>query len=107
MSLMTTRATGSSAIATTVAPGRPFQLEEVRIHLSAAGGAGNLTVTMDAGAGSAYDTVLQTQDMTSVTDYVWKPTRPIVCTHASDEIDIAWANTNSKTYGLTVIHSPL
>ena len=100
-----TRATGSAAVATTVAPGAAFRLEEVRIHLSAAGGAGNLTVTLDSGTAAAYDAVLLTQDMTSVTDFVWKPTRPLEFTSASDEIDVAWANSNTRTYGLEIFHT--
>ena len=41
-------ATGVAAIANTLAPGVPFRLREVRVHLSAAGGAGDLTATVDA-----------------------------------------------------------
>jgi len=100
------RTTGSAAISKTVTPGAAFRLEEVRVHLSAAGGAGNLTVTLDGGAAAdVYDTVLLTQDMTSITDLVWKPTRPLVMAHASDAVKIAWANGSSRTYGLTVIYT--
>ena len=51
----TTRATGSGAVSITINPERAWQLDEIRVHLSAAGGAGNLTVTLDANAGAAYD----------------------------------------------------
>jgi hypothetical protein len=84
-----------------------WQLLEVRIHLSAAGGAGNLTITNDSGiAATVYDTVLATQDMTAVTDYVFKPEIP----HAffeGDVLKIAWPNAQNKTYGLEVIYSKL
>lgn len=100
------RATGTGALALTVAPGYKWQLKEVRVHLSAAGGAGDLTITMDAGAGAAYDCVLLTQDMTAKTDYFYHPDYPLVF-DATDKVVIAWANTGGKTYGIEVIYSPL
>lgn len=101
MSIMTHRATGAVAIASTLAPARAWQLEEIRVHLSAAGGAGNLTAIMDAGAGAAYDLNIVTQDMTSVINLIWQPSRPMVF-DAGDEIDFAYANANGRTYGLEV-----
>ena len=94
-------ATGTEAINTTIAPGRAFALESVSVHLNGAGGAGNLTVTVDAAAGAAYDVVLKTIDMTSITDWVWQPERPIELA-SGDKVVIAWANAGTKTYGLTV-----
>ena len=92
-------ATGTGAVSTTLAPNVNWKLEALKIHLSAAGGAGNLTATSDNGQGAAYDTIHLTQDMTSVTDFVWQPDRPIEFA-AGDELDIAWTNTNGRTYGL-------
>ena len=100
---LTTVATGAAAISTTVTPAKAFYLKEIRLHLSAAGGAANLTVTMDAQAGAAYDVVLFTQDMTTVTDLVWRPDQPIKFI-IGDNIVIAWANGSSRTYGLEVIY---
>lgn len=99
-------ATGSGAVSSTVAPGVAWRIDSVRIHLSAAGGAGDLTATIDAGAGSAYDVVILTQDMTSVTDFVWFPDRDLIFT-STDELDIAWANGSSRTYGLEVYYVKL
>ena len=96
------RATGGVAIASTLAPGVAGQLESIRIHLSAAGAAGDLTATLDHGTGAAYDTVLLTQDMTAVTDYVWHTERPMEF-DADTELDFAWANASTRTYGLEVI----
>ena len=98
--------TGVVAIANTLAPGVPFRLREVRVHLSAAGGAGDLTATVDAGAGAAYDLQIIKQDMTAVTDLVWQPSLPMQF-EATDEIDFAWANAGGKTYGLTIIYDLL
>jgi len=97
--MFTDRATGAVAINRTINPYKAFVLSEIKLHLSAAGGAGNLTVTFDANAGAAYDAVLLTQDMTLVADLLWQPETPI---HGDlgDKIVIAWANANSRTYGI-------
>jgi hypothetical protein len=100
------RATGAAAIAKTLAPGKKFYLHGIRVHLSAAGGAGNLTITMDAITGATYDTVVLTQDMTSVVDLAWIPTHPMIF-DAGDELDVAWANASTRTYGLEIIWSPV
>jgi hypothetical protein len=102
-------ATGAVAIATTLAPGRSFKISEVRLHLSAAGGAVgdvNFTATVDAISGAPYDFKILSQDMTLLTDYSYVPTRPLQF-EAGDEIDFAYANGGSKTYGLTVIYELL
>jgi hypothetical protein len=101
------RATGAAAIAQTLAPTTAFQIEEIRLHLNLAGGAAeDLTVVLDSGVGAAYDTVLLTQAMAAVSDLVWQPTRPLVFS-AGDEIDIAYANTNTRTYGLEIYWTPI
>lgn len=107
MNTMTTRATGNAAVAAVVAPAIAFELKCVRIHLSAAGGAGNLTITIDSSAGAAYDTVVLTQDMTAITDLVWQPNRPIECTYPGTHIDIVWANAANRDYGITVNYAML
>lgn len=98
---MVARATGSAAIAATVAPGKAWRLKAVRVHLSAAGGADNLTVQVDAGAGAVYDTVLLTQDMTSIVDLAWEEDHLLA---AGDRITVAWANGSARTYGLEVVY---
>ena len=98
----THRDTGAAAIASTLAPGVAWQLESIRVHLSAAGGAGNLTATIDHGTAAVYDVVILTQDMTAVTDLVWAPDRPMEFL-AGDELDIAWANAGTVTYGLEIV----
>ena len=95
------RATGAVAIDSTLAPGRQIELVCVKLHLSAAGGAAeDFTVTIDSASAAVYDVVLFSQDMTSVADIVWVPDRPIPV--LSDEIDFAYANSNTRTYGLEV-----
>lgn len=104
--ICTTRATGSAAIAATLAPGRAFQLTEIRVHLSAAGVAGNLTVNMDSAGGTAYDTNLLTQDMSTVVNLVWQPDKPMYFENG-DEVDVIWANASARTYGVEFKYSPL
>jgi len=98
------KATGAAAIAFSVAPDISFQLNEIRIHLDIAGGAGDLTITLNDLAGPAYDVVLLTQDMTLVTDIILQPAQPHHFVRG-DSIDIAWANGSTRTYGLDVIWS--
>lgn len=98
--------TGAGAVAYTLKPGAKFRLKEIRVHLSAAGGAGNLTATVDAAAGAAYDAVVYSQDMASVTDLFYQPTFPIQF-EAADEVDFAWPNASSRTYGLSVYYDLL
>jgi len=93
---------GTAAIASTLAPGVNWQLEEIRIHLSAVGVAGDFTATMNHKDGTAYDVVILTKDMTAVTDYVWHCERPMEFGSLT-ELDFAWANASSRTYGLEVI----
>lgn len=97
------RETGAVAIASTLAPSTDWQLESIRVHLSAAGGAGDLTATIDHGSNAVYDILLLTQDMTAVTDLVWHCERPMEFL-AGDELDIAWANANTRTYGLEIVY---
>lgn len=99
--MLTQRRTGTAAINESIDPGKAGQLHEFRIHLNAAGGAGDLTITLDAAAGAAYDTVLMTQDMTLVTDLVWQPDMPLYFDNG-DKLVIAWANGSGRTYGLEV-----
>lgn len=102
--MLTNRKTASAAINESIDPGKAGQLHEFRIHLNAVGGAGDLTITLDAAAGAAYDTVLMTQDMTTVTDLVWQPDMPIYF-DAGDKLVVAWANAGAKTYGYELKYS--
>lgn len=101
-----TNATGTSAIATSYAPSADFYLDSVTLHLSAAGTtAENFTVTLNANDGSAYDTVLVKQDLSvgSTVDLVYVPEDGPMLFESGDAIDVAWANTESRTYGLRIM----
>lgn len=101
------RATGGAAIAMNIAPGVAWQLESIRVHLAAGGAAGDLTATVDANASTAadeYDIVIVSHDMTGVTDYLYQPDRPIPF-GPDDELDIAYTNSGTETYGVEVYYS--
>ena len=103
---MTQVATGSSAIATTVAPGFAWELESITVHNSKDGGATSLTATTDAGTGAAYDALLYTVAMSGVISLV-KTWDPALKFKSTDEVDIAYANGSGATYGLTIKFRPL
>ena len=98
------RATGAAAIDFTVAPTTQFQLNEVRVHLSAGGAATNLTITLMAADGPEYSQVLLTQAMGAVTDIILLPAQPHDFV-AGDGIVVEYANGGAATYGLDVIWS--
>lgn len=94
--------TGSGVLNYTLDPEAAGQIEEVRLHLSAAGGAGSFTVTLESGKSSEYNIVFNTQDMSSAADEHWQPTRPAQFFNG-DKFVFAWPNAGSKTWGLEVI----
>lgn len=79
-----------------------FKIIEVRLHLSADGGAGDLTITLESNDDPVYNVNLVTQDMTTVQDFVWRPT-PRALFQSGDKIKIVWANASTRVYGLEVI----
>lgn len=101
-----TNATGTSAIATSYAPSADFWLDSVTLHLSAAGStAENFTITLNANDGTAYDTVLVKQDLStgSTVDLVYVPEGGPMLFESGDAIDVAWPNTETRTYGLRIM----
>ena len=107
MKYRTRRSSGVSAIAVTISPNAPWELEGVRLHLSAGGAATDLTVTMDSAYGSAHDTIVLTQAMNGVAnvDYRWSPTQKF--TNKNDKVVIAYANGGGTTWGLEVTYRML
>ena len=97
--------TNNAAIAYSFAPDENRRVKQVRLHMSATGGAAeNLTITHNSALGSAYDLLLETQAMAAVQDYVWNPTNGSHYLSKGDSLDIAYNNGNSRTYGLEVLY---
>ncbi len=98
------RATGAGVLGSTLAPGRAIVIVRASIHLGAPSAtAENLTGQLDSAIGAAYDLILFAQDMNTLADYVWYPEIPVPIA-SGDEIDFAWGNTNTETYGLEVVY---
>ena len=81
----------------------PCVVRNIRLHMSAAPTTSeNFTITLNDKTGAAYDTVLFSSDLSvaSVTDILYA--EPIYL-EAGDYVDIAFANTDTGTYGLTIL----
>jgi hypothetical protein len=99
-------ATGAAAIAATatVPAGVHYALVSVTCKFSAAPTTSeNLTVTLDANAGAAYDVVIYTLNPStgSTTSVLYQPTYPLVF-EPGDKITVAFANTDTRTYGVQI-----
>jgi len=96
--------TGNTALSTALSPKTPFRLLGAQLHLNAAATQQTFTITCDAGrVANLYDTKLYSKALAGVQD--------IVLTFGEgydfkveDEIDCAWTNTDTKTFGLTLTY---
>lgn len=98
--------TGAAAISETIAPGVAFRLLRIEAHWSAAPTTSqSFTVTLDAGDGSAYDTLLDTVNPStnSDTDLVFGYGVGYEFEH-DDAIDIAYTNTDTKTISGRIVY---
>ena len=102
-----TNTTGSGAISVSYAPGSAFWFESLTLHLSAAPSTSeNITVTLNAGDGAAYDTVLVKEDLSDLgggtEDLEYAPPNGPRLYESSDAIDVAWLNSDGRTWGLRI-----
>ena len=98
-------ATGAGAMAEQVVAPVASRLLWVGLHLSAAPTTSeNLTVTYDSAAGSAYDVLMQTRNLATeaITDLSWVPEDPVYLL-PGDAVAVAFTNTDTKTWGLSVV----
>lgn len=98
--------TGAAAIATsmTIPAGRAYRLISVSVKFSAAPTTSeSMTVTLNAAAGAAYDILLYTMNpsLLATTNLVWFPDRDLYL-QAGDAIDVAYTNTDTRTYGVQI-----
>jgi len=95
---------GNASIHYELAVDRPWQLEEIRLHLSANGGTSeNFTATIQSAEGSEYNLVVNAQDMNAVADEQYQPYRPIQL-RSTDKILFEYTNTNFQQWGLEIIY---
>ena len=96
-------ATGNAAInlSAAVPVSSAYQVISLSVHFSAAPTtAGNLTVTLNSHFGAVYDVLLYSVDPSSgaITDIFWQPDEEIDLI-GGDTIDVAYTNTDVRTYG--------
>lgn len=98
---VTVRTKGTTAVAFTLSPNTPYQLMDFRFHTTASITASDsMTVTIDHATSASYDTLIYTKNMVSVTDIYRSFDR--MRQTSKDEVDFAWANSDSKSWGMEV-----
>jgi hypothetical protein len=80
-----------------------FEFLEMRLHLSGAAAAENLTLSLVSAMGAEFDVVFKTQAMSGLTDLVVQPAW-INKFAAEDKLVFTWANGSAVTFGLEVIY---
>ena len=101
------RATGSSALAETLAPGyagKLVRIVSIRLHLSAGGGSETFSASVDSATNAVYDGPLYSQSVSGATDFF---TTRDYYVDGGDEIDFALTNGGSATWGLEVVWHPI
>jgi hypothetical protein len=99
-------ATGAVAINTTTAIAAEWKLVQVTVHFNSAPTTSqNITMTLDNITGSAYDTVLYSVNpsLSAATDIVYIPDGEFKF-RSGDELAVAFTNTDTKTYGLSIYY---
>ncbi len=111
LNIITTPTTGTGTAIATLNPATDFHLLGIRLHLgSALAALETLTVTFDALAGAAYDTVLFSQDLgtAGTLDLVIPFGGEEDFFVAGDQIVIALsANAGGDTWGCQTLHEPV
>jgi len=111
VNVITTSTTGTGTAIATLNPGADFHLMGIRLHIgSALAAAETLTVTLDANAGGAYDTVLYTLDLGTpdIRDLVIPFGGEEDFFVAGDQIVIALsANAGGDTWGCQTTYEPV
>ncbi len=97
-------ATGATAIALSTTLTADGILDHVTIKFNTAPTtAGNITLTLNANDGAAYDTVLLTVDPSDGrTSIFWQPDEDLTL-ESGDELDLAYTNADGRTYGARIV----
>ena len=84
--------------------GVQYRVISATLHLDvAAATSENFTITLDAAPGAAWDTLFYTIDLSigAIVNVLWQPLVPLYLT-GGDALDVNWANTDGRTWGLLV-----
>lgn len=95
---------GVAAIGATLTYGQKFRLLKMELHIDTAPTTSqDFTITLDSKRSSRYDNVIYKRDLSvgSVTDILYHFSDKDVY-DAGDEIDIAYTNTDARTWGIRV-----
>ena len=93
--------TGAGAMSETIAIEKHSRIFSITLHLSSVGAtAENLVVSVDSDDGTAYDAVLITQDMNTVTTFF---ANTAIYLAPGSDLKLAYTNTDASTWGLTVV----
>jgi hypothetical protein len=104
--VLKTNGTGTGAIATshTARAGTVQRLISVSVNFNAAPATSeSLTITLNANAGAAYDVLLYAVNPAAgaTSDIVWTPEQPVYLV-GGDAVDVAFTNTDGRTYGVEI-----
>jgi hypothetical protein len=97
--------TGSAAMSSSFTFTDKIKVESVKLHTSAAPTtSGNLTITLNAGAGPEYDTLLYENDLAADSKQDWNVLIENEIFVSGDALDFSYANADSVTWGLSVYY---
>jgi len=106
-STLRTAAQGVGPLAETFAipAGEIYRVISVELHLNLASTTAleYFTITRDSSGGANYDVVWYRLDPATAltTDLVWQPDGKLLL-FGGDALDVAWANVQGRTWGLTI-----
>ena len=96
------KATGSGAMSETITIDKATRILSITLHLSSVGATSeNFVVAIDSDSGTAYDAVLISQDMNTVTTYF---TNTEIHLYPGSDLDFTYTNTDASTWGLEVVY---
>jgi len=86
---------------------RPIEIIEARLHLSSAATQDTFTATIDSHMGAGWDFLLESQAMNGVADHQAVAALSPQAIHRLDVVRFAFANQDTRTWGLEVLYREL
>jgi len=94
--------TGAGAISFNVTASGDRRLTSISLHFDTAPiSSGILSITLNANVGAAYDTLLVSETMSGVSNFLFAPDYDLFL-ETNDAIDVAYDNSDGRTYGVQV-----
>ena len=95
---------GNGPVNVEITPSTEGAIDSVRLTLSAASSTSEvMLVKLLSASGPAFNVTLNSQDINSLSYYVWQPTRPHPF-FTGDQIAVTWTNTNDVSWALEIIY---